>query len=146
MQLLEVQARAKMAGLSNVVSGDNIYRSGVKMVEAMQIENPELYFTDPNGEPPPPPQPDGKDQVKLAETKRRGEDNAKQLQLDAKKVQLDLAEKKAMAEFRVLEMKEKLVLERERIASSEKIALAQVEAQKEMARQNNEKGSENGND
>jgi hypothetical protein len=143
MQLLEVQARAKMAGLSNVVSADTVYRTGVKLAESMQLPNPELYFDDPKGQPPDPPQPDGKDQVKLAETKRRSEDNAKQLQLDAKKLQLEMAAAKAMAEFRVLEMREKLELERDRIKSSERIAIAQIQSNKELAKERDDGGDEN---
>jgi hypothetical protein len=142
MQLLQVQAQAKMAGLGNVVSADTVYRTGVKLAESMQLPNPELYFDDPKGKPPPPPQPDGKDQVKLAETKRRASDNAKQLQLDAKKLQLEMAQAKAMAEFRVLEMREKLELERERIKSSEKIAIAQIESNKELAKERDDGGNE----
>jgi hypothetical protein len=146
MNLLQVQQGAKMAGLSNVVTADNVYRAGVTMAEAMQLPNPELFFSDPKGQPPDPPQPDGKDQVKLAETKRRSEDNAKQLQLDANKLQLEMAESKAMAEFRVLEMKEKMVLEREKIVSNEKIALAQISGQKEIAAENSQKGDGDGDD
>jgi hypothetical protein len=133
MQLLQVQAQAKMSGLSNVVSADNVYRAGVSMAEAMQLPNPELYFTDPNGEEPPPPQPDGKDQVKLAETKRRSEDNAAQLKLDASKLSVEMAAAKAMAEFRVLEMQENLKLKREEMVSKEKVELKRIESQKEIA-------------
>jgi hypothetical protein len=147
-QLLEVQAKAKMVGLTNVVSPDNFYRTGVKMVEAMQIPNPEMYLTDPKGKPPDPPQPDGKDQVKMAETKRRSEDNRKQLALDAQKVQVDMVEKKAMAEFRVLEMEKKLELERDRLASQERIALAQIKSNESLAktREKKEGGTSESND
>ena len=145
MNVLEVQAKAKMAGLGNVVTPDNVYRTGSKMIEAMQIPNPELYFTNPNGKPPDPPAPSGSDQVKLAETKRRSEDNAKQLALDANKLKLEMAESKAMAEFRVMEMLEEKKLKREEMQSKEKIAMAQIEAQKSIAAQNNE-GASDGND
>lgn len=147
MQMLQVQKEAAMAGLTNVVSPDNIYKAGVQMAEAMQLPNPELYFTDPQGKPPPPPQPDGKDQVKMAETKRRSDDNQKQLQLDAQKAQIDMAGAKAVAEFRVLELSEKMKLEREKIASNERIALAQAKVQEKIAKQNRaEGGKKSGND
>jgi hypothetical protein len=136
--VLEVQAKAKMAGLGNVVSPDNVYRTGVKMIEAMQIPNPELYFTNPNGKPPDPPSPSGSDQVKLAETKRRAEDNAKQLALDGNKLKLEMAESKAMAEFRVMEMLERLKLGGGGVQSAEKIALANISSQKQIATSNNE--------
>jgi hypothetical protein len=141
MNVLQVQQGAKLAGLGNVVTPDNVYRTGVSMVEAMQVPNPEMFFTDPKGEEPPPPGPDGKDQVRLAETKRRSADNAKQLQLDANKLQLEMAASKAMAEFRVLEMQEKMKLEREQIESNEKIALEQIEAQKVIAANNRQGGN-----
>ena len=144
MQMLQVQEQAVIAGLSNVVTPDNIYRSGLMMAESMQLPNPELYFTDPNGKAPPPPSPDGKDQVKMAETKRRSEDNAKQLALDANKLQVEMAAAKAMAEFRVYEMKEKMELERERIRSNEKIALAQIKGQEKIAAKNKQKEKSNG--
>jgi hypothetical protein len=51
-----------------------------------------------------------------------------------------------MAEFRVLEMKEKMVLEREKIVSNEKIALAQISGQKEIAAENSQKGDGDGDD
>jgi hypothetical protein len=132
-ELLLAQQGIKMAGLGNVVTPDNVFRTGAKLVESMSLPNPEYYFTDPNGKPPPDPQPDGKDQVKLAETKRRTEDNAKDRQVEANRLQLEMVEKKAMAQFRVLEMKEKLKIERERIASQEKIALAQIAANSKLA-------------
>jgi hypothetical protein len=144
-QLLQVQAQAKMAGLSNVVSADNVYRAGVQMAEAMQLPNPELFFDDPKGKQPDPPQPDGKDQVKLAETKRRSEDNAKQLALDANKLSVEMASAKAMAEFRVLEMQETMKLKREELASKEKIELKRIESMKEIAAQNNQ-NNEGGDD
>jgi len=145
MNLLQVQAQARMAGLSNVVSSDNVYRAGTKMAEAMQLPNPEMFFSDPQGQPPPPPQPDGKDQVKLAETKRRSEDNAKQLKVEASRVSLEMAEKKAMAQFRVVEMEKKLELERERLASQERIALAQIKSNETLAKAREKKESKNGN-
>jgi hypothetical protein len=145
MQLLEVQAKAKMAGLSNVVTADNVFRAGNSMAEAMQLPNPELYFNDPNGESPEPPGPDAKDQVKMAETKRRSEDNANQLKLDASKLSVEMAASKAMAEFRVLEMQEKMKLSREELEMKERISMAQIESQKVIARENqrrNEDGAD----
>jgi hypothetical protein len=144
MELMKMQQGAVAVGLSHVVTPDNIYRTGLQLVESMQVPNPELYVTDPKGQPAPDPKPDGKDQVKLAETKRRSDDNAKQLALDASKLQLEMAQSKAMAEFRVLEMKEKLEVERERIASNEKVALAQVDAQVKIAEENSQGGSDGG--
>jgi len=150
MQMLQVQQAAAMAGLVNVVSPDNIYQAGVEMAEAMQLPNPERFFTDPQGKPPPPPQPDGKDQVKIMETKRRSDDNQKTLEMEANKLQVAMAEKKAMSEFRVMELQEHMKLEREKIASQEKIALAQVKANERIAaKRDSEKKKEpkkNGND
>jgi hypothetical protein len=146
MQMLQVQQQGALAGLNNVVTPDNFYRAGVKMVESMGIPNPELYFTDPRGKPPPPPQPDGKDQVKIMETKRRSQDNSKQLQLDASKLRVDVATNKAMAEFRVLELDRKMDLEREKLKSNERIALAQINANKEVAESREETIRESGSD
>jgi hypothetical protein len=140
-----VQQTAAMAGLTNVVSPDNIYNAGVEMAEAMQLPLPERFFTDPQGKPPPEPTPDGSDQVKIMETKRRSDDNQKQLELDANKLQVDMAGQKAMAEFRVMEHQDKMELEREQMASSERIALAQIKANEKLAAKREKEAKKNGN-
>jgi hypothetical protein len=148
MQLLQVQQGAKLAGLGNVVTPDNVYRSGVQIAESMQLPNPEQYFTDPKGKAPDPPAPDGKDQVRLAETKRRADDNAKQLALDANKLQLEMAAAKAMAEFRVLELDKKIEQDIRELESKEKLELARIKAMKEIAKVNAQanRGDDNGSD
>lgn len=144
MQMLTVHQNAALAGLTNVVTPDNVYKAGVSMAEAMQLPNPEQFFTDPKGEPAPEGTPDGKDQVKMAETKRRSEDNAKQLALDANKLSVEIAQQKAIAEFRVLEMQELMKLKREEMESKERVALKQIETQKTIASENKKGNDDDG--
>jgi hypothetical protein len=78
------------------------------------------------------------------ETKRRADDNQKQLSLDANKLSVDMAGQKAMAEFRVMEHQDKMVLEREQMKSSERIALAQIKSNANLAAKREKEAKSNG--
>ncbi len=134
-QLMNVQREMVAGGLSHVVTPDNIFNSAEKMAESMGFATPELFFTDPQGQPPPPAAPD----PDIVESERRERDNAKQLELDAKKLEADLAKEAAQNELKKQELEDRKELERERIASQERIALRKCEVDAEIARM---KGSE----
>lgn len=51
MQIAGMQKEAMMGQLP-IVTPDNIYNTAVKMVEAAGLKNPELYWTDPQQQPP----------------------------------------------------------------------------------------------
>jgi len=139
--ILNIQQRMKEQGLDTVTQ-QNAYNTAVKMVEAMGLRNPEMYFTDPQDKPPTKkPNPDMeveklKTRQKEEESKRRERDNQKEIMLGAEKVKIDLLGSKEIATFRHVELEQKKELERERLATQERIAKIQADASEAIAKLN----------
>jgi hypothetical protein len=128
--VMQMQAAIAQSGLTHVVTPDNVYAAASKMSEAMGFRQRGMFFTDPNGEPPPPPAPD----PRVYESDRRAKDNAADRELKALELQKGMADAVNDNEFARLELREKMRIERERIASQERIALRKIELDAEVAR------------
>lgn len=139
--ILELQAAMQSRGL-DIVSQQNAYNTAVKLVEAMGLRNPEMYFTDPQDKPPSEkPNPEMeieklKARQKEEESKRRERDNQKEIMLGAEKVKISLLGDKELATFRHLELTQQATLERERLATQERVAKIQADASEAIARLN----------
>lgn len=130
-QVLMVQEKAVQAGMTNLVGPMELYHTASALLRAMGIRDPRLHFQDPRtAPPPPPPQPD----PKIVESKRRQEDNAADRQVEVARVQLDAKTREQQAALKEREISERFAIEREKIASQERIALRKAELEAELRR------------
>src|SRR5580704_7077764 len=60
MAVINLQKEALGAGLSNLVSVQNLYNSAAEVVKLVDLKNVDQFFTDPRTQPPPQPRPDPK--------------------------------------------------------------------------------------
>jgi hypothetical protein len=60
MAVVNLQKEALGAGLSNLVSVQNLYNSAAEVVKLVDLKNVEQFFTDPRTQAPPQPKPDPK--------------------------------------------------------------------------------------
>lgn len=129
-KVISMQAEAMGAGLP-IVKPKNIYASAIRMTEKAGFKNAESYWSNPEEEPPQPPQPDPKvmeiqakanaDQAKMAgEMKMKAEQSKADMELARYKADLDIKMKRDIA-FEELALKravlfEELKLKREEAA------------------------------
>jgi len=129
-QVLQIQAATAQGGLTHVVTPQNVYNAANKMAETMGFQMPDLFFTDPQGQPPPPKEPD----PRVYESDRRAKDNEGERELKKTDLIRQAATSQADVEFRRLDLEERMKIEREKIASQERIALRKCELDAELAR------------
>ncbi len=146
-QVLQIQEAMAMKGLDTVTQ-QNVYNTSVKLVEAMGLRNPDMFFTDPQDkQASPPPDPDAETD-KLAirqkdeESKRRERDNEDRLKLDTEKLKIDVMERGQMAQHREAELQQKAQDERNRLESQERVAQIQANTSIAIARINAENRSQ----
>jgi hypothetical protein len=60
MLIVQAQTNALQAGLTNLVTMQNLHNSAKRLVQLTGGKNPDEYFTDPATQPPPQPKPDPK--------------------------------------------------------------------------------------
>jgi hypothetical protein len=130
MQILEIQKNMADAGVVNVVTPEKAFNVGEELTRTMGFKVKEHFFQDPTSVPPPQPKPD----PKIFESKRRQADNQADRDLEMLKAKRDAAIAAQQGAFRLEELKEKMKLERERIASQERIALRKCELDAELSR------------
>jgi hypothetical protein len=130
MQLLTIQERMASVGLSHMVSEKNVYNATTKLSEAMGYTNPLLFFTDPDlvEKPPPPPDPE----MKKLELEALKEEADKEIR--GGELQLKAMTQQDLQQYRMMEIASKEKLERERLATQERIALGQQEVTLEAAK------------
>jgi hypothetical protein len=91
MAVINLQKEALGAGLSNLVSVQNLYNSAAEVVKLVDLKNVDQFFTDPRTQPPPQPRPDPKlmqiqTQAQLDQQQAQG-----QLAMQDRKAQHDAA-------------------------------------------------------
>jgi hypothetical protein len=178
--MFQMQMAMAQAGLP-IVQPVNFYNTLAKYAEAAEMKGEGLYVTHPDKIPPQPPQPNPEmvkveAEMKLAEAdfQRKAQDDQRKAQLEERKLaatvqtemvlgEKEIAAKKEMkameiqadTQGKVMDVKADMMLERERMASEERVnampdALAQLAAvAKELAearkpRKRKEKGTFNG--
>jgi hypothetical protein len=130
MQILEKQQIAGQALGPLLVTPQKVYATLSALSEAMGFPMDEQFFRDPGDAeiPPPPPEPERiVAEAKAEETKGR-------LQLEMARLELDTMRSKAEAALKDQEIQVRVMLEREKIASEERIALANVTAKVKTAK------------
>lgn len=142
LKMMEVDSRLAANGMGMLLTPQNVFRKAVEFARAMNFKSPELFYTNPGDKPVPPPTPDPTEmkqiEAKTMETERRARDDQASHQLDAQKLQIEMVEAENLSQFRFAELAQNATLERERIASQEKVGLAQVASNEAIARANAE--------
>lgn len=126
--VMDLQERLAGHGFGGLmVKPENVFNVTERLTEAMGFNVPELFFTNPNGQEPPPPPPDP--QIVAVEQKR--EEATIDARMRKLNIEVDQQRNLELAEFRVLELDRKMELEREKIASQERIEMAKIKAQRD---------------
>lgn len=123
-----------------MVTPQNLFNTAMAKQEAMGIRRDQRFFTDPGLNPFPKPEQPMEDQVKMLEVEvkkleheRRALEDQAHAQSDAMRIMVEADQQEQLGNFRYDELGQKRILERERLASQERIADAQIEAQLKMA-------------
>ena len=135
--LMQVQSQMiEKGGMNYLVTPKNIFNAATRMAEAMGYPNPELFFQDPDGVEPPPPEPNvDMEKVKLETEKLKVETMKAQsdAQIGAGEIQLKATKEKNIMEHRASELALKEKVDLERLASQERIARGSQQAQIQSA-------------
>lgn len=139
MNLLQVDQAVAASPHAFIKQPKDTYNSLVSIATAMNLAAPEQFWTDPGDQQPPDPGPDPtvalQMQAKQADTARREKDDAMTHAENAEKFALEISKEKALAEFRYAELDKRTEVDEKRIASQERIAIKQMDAQIEIAKQ-----------
>jgi hypothetical protein len=124
MGLMGIQKEAVAAGMTNMVTPQNVYHAAAKFTELTGNRDVEKFFTDPSTQPPVPPKPDpemmklqAESQLKIQEMQQKAQlDSAAmqhKAQIETLQAQADIAtqDRKTQAEMAMAERK--FELERE---------------------------------
>ena len=125
-QLFGMQMQLLQSPLAYMVSGQNVYNTVTKLTEQMGYRIPELYWTDPQGQPPPQPPPDPRQVQAEAETEKIRADIARE------QAETELKDKQIQSQLEMERMRTETYggVERERIASQERIQREQLQIQR----------------
>lgn len=129
-QMLQVQAGMVERGLGYMVPPEKIYNAVSKLTEAMGFRRPDAFVADPKTLQPPEPPPD----PQMIENQQEFEIEKLKLQLKQGELENETAKDGAIADFRVQELQETMILEREKIESNERIAAAEIESKERIER------------
>jgi hypothetical protein len=91
MALIGLQKEAVAAGMSNLVSPNNLYNSAKEVAKILELKNTDMFFTDPASQPPPAPQQDprmGEMQFMVELQKQQAQAN---IATQSKKVESEMA-------------------------------------------------------
>lgn len=121
--VMDLQSQLNDKGMGGLmVTPENVFNATERITEAMGFNMPELFFTDPKGQEPPPPAPD----PAMEAVKQKAEE----AQTNAALRNLDLAgdEKKneAIAEFRLVELERNTMLKLRELEMKERIEMAKL--------------------
>lgn len=116
---IQEKAIALQGGVQGpLVTINNIYNTVKEMVKNAGLKNVEPYFTDPTGQPLPPPKPDPETQKMQAQVEMEKQKMGLQAQNDERKAQLDVATER-----------ERMQLEREKAAQQAELERMKAENQ-----------------
>lgn len=88
LQMLQLigglQNQALVAGLTNLVQPHNLYETATAVTQVAGFKNTDRFFTDPKGQPPPPPKQDPKVQIEQMKAQTQMQLTQTKMQLDSK--------------------------------------------------------------
>ncbi len=146
MALMNIQKEAVMAGMTTMVTPQNIYNSATKFTELTGNKDVERFFTDPSTQPPAQPKPDPEMMKLQMEGQLRTQEMQQKAQLDQSaqqskaqieqiQAQADIAtqDRKTQAEMAMAERKAQL--EEQLMLLDHRLKTQQAQADMEMKRE-----------
>ena len=138
MGIASFQEKALQGGLGGLmVTPKNLFNTTDLLAEAMGFKVEDAFFQDPGDQPFPPPPPDDK----ILEHERRKKNDMVQGVLETKKLQVDAANMSDMDKFRNEELRINTEIKREELEMRERVEMARIRAQVEIAAANKQETS-----
>jgi hypothetical protein len=119
-----MQEKALVGGMTNIVSPQNIYNTGVAITKVIGHKDIDAFFSDPSKQPPLQPKPD----PKLIELQAKNEIEKTQAQADIvtqqqkTQAEMALAERKAQLEERLMISSHQMKMEEHRVSMASTLA------------------------
>lgn len=123
-----------------MVTPQALYATLREMCETMGFRYTNPFFTDPGDQPFPEPPPDAEIEVKKMESARRKAEDQAKAQTDTVGLAIEAEKERNLNEYRFSDMHLKAAVDREKIASHERIAEKQIEATMRQALANSTQG------
>jgi hypothetical protein len=140
MALANVQKEMLAGGKANLVDDVALYNTATELVKIMGYKNPDKFFNDPSakdpktGQPMHPPVPSPED-PKITIAKMQAETDAK---TDERKAQIEAVQMKADIEANNKKIEGDIVLNREKAATAERLAVLQFQIDNERDQREHE--------
>jgi len=122
--IITLQEKALMGGLTNLVTPANLYNSAKDYTRITGKKDVDAYFTDPSTQPPPQAQPNPKLQIEMMKAQTQG-------QLQAQKQEAD-------AKHQLLKLQADSTLEQQKFEHEKRLAILEMGMKHEEHRQNME--------
>lgn len=133
MMVAELQEKALKDGASMMVTPAHLYNTAQDIQEALGFKRQERYFKDPGDQPFPPPEPDFDEQVRIAENKRRVDEQAKKYEIDRIAQSVEETKNADLNRYRFAELAQKREVEMAKMALQQQLEHARIAAQERIA-------------
>jgi hypothetical protein len=134
-RVLEIQGALHERGFGGyMVEPQHVYNAVSDLTDAIAVTGgpPDRYFSDPRKKGPPPPEPPDPEMVK---EQNQQQDRQVARQLEQGELARHQSADAELANFRKLELEEKMALERDKLAQEKEIALAELESKERIERE-----------
>jgi hypothetical protein len=162
MQVMTVQKELLMGGMTNLVTPENIYAATKDLTRLIGKKDPDTFFSNPEGQPPPEPQVDPMVEVKKQELEMKAQEaqmkaemgqaelamkaqleqanDERKAQIEQVQAQADIATQERKTEAELILAREKAALERELKLLDFQLKREQHQADMEMKREQHNQG------
>jgi hypothetical protein len=162
MHVAEMQKELLMGGLTNLVTPQNLYNTSKELTRLIGKKDPDTFFSNPEGQPPPEPQVDPMVELKQQELQMKGQEaqmkaemgqaelqmkaqleqanDERKAQIEQVQAQADIATQDRKTQAELLLAEKKFELERELKMIDAQIKLKMHEADMEMKREQHNQG------
>jgi hypothetical protein len=122
--VLQIQEKLSGMGLGGyLVTPEKFFAVAKEITRAMGYTRSDQFFVDPSRvEPPPPPGPTNEEKLEQAKLQLEGE----KAKITQHKNDVDALREQALAEYRLVDIREKMALEREKLAQEAMLAREKV--------------------
>jgi hypothetical protein len=157
MQVMTVQKELLMGGMTNLVTPENIYAATKDLTRLIGKKDPDTFFSNPEGQPPPEPPVDPMVQIKQQELQQKAQEaqmkaemdqmalqmkaqldqqsDERKAQIEQVQAQADIATQDRKTQAELLLAEKKFELERELKMLDAQIKMKTLEADLEMKRE-----------
>ncbi len=136
MQMLQLigglQNQALVAGLTNLVSPHNLYEMARAVTQVAGFKNTDRFFTDPKGQPPPPPKQDPKVQIEQMKAQTQMQLTQKKMQLDSQHEQAKFQADAALEQQKFQHERQMAMMEMGMKQQEHKLSLHQMQQEHEL--------------